>query len=131
MLAADHADPSTTPPKAATGAAATNMDGRKSCRLWTLDFGLWTLDFRCRGFLYEPHGGCVQLSQFGFARFVFRKFHEIAAFEKSPETFLLIAGEQIRALEFIQKFLRGPFRRAEVKAFFEISSCGVRHGDYK
>ena len=41
--------------------------------------------------------------------------------ENSPRLFLLFRRQQIRALQFVQKFLGRPFRRVEIKPFFEIS----------
>jgi len=73
----------------------------------------------------------VQFAQLRFARFVFGKFDEVAAFQKFAEAFLLFGQQQIRGLQFVQKFLGRAFRRAEIKLLLEVSADGIGNQNAK
>ena len=73
----------------------------------------------------------MQPAQFRFGRFIFGEFHEVAAFEKPAQAFLLFADQQIRSAEFVQKFLRRAFGRAKLKTLFQVSPGRVRNRDDK
>ncbi len=96
-----------------------------------LNRGLWTGDFRRLRFFDQPHGRTVQAAQFRFARFVFRKLHQVAAREKIAEALFLFPHQQIRAAQLAQKFLRRPLRRAEIKSLLQIRSRRVRNRNDK
>ena len=131
--AAGRAVPSATPATAAAATATKNMDGAKvmrtPSRLWA--FGLWTLDFARFGFFNQPQGGIMKVAQLRFARFVFGEFYKVAAFQKFNELFLLLRRQQVRVLQFVQKFLGRAFRRAEIEPLFEVNTDRVRNQDAK
>src|SRR5690349_17112901 len=96
------------------------MDARTSCWLWTLDFGLWTLDFHRLCFFDKSERRVVQISQLQFDRLELRELHEVTALEKIAEAVLLVAREQIGFLQFVEKFLRRLLRRVELESLFQI-----------
>src|SRR5258706_15775655 len=90
------AGPSATPGTAAATATIENMDGQRSSGVWRLGSGVWGFN-AWLGFFDEFHRRPMQAAQFIFTRFVFGELHEIAAFQKVGEAFLLFHCQQIRA----------------------------------
>ena len=96
------------------------MDGQRSCRLWALDFGLRTLDFRWLGFFHQSQSRAMQSAKLGFARFVFCELDQVATLEEIAKAILLVTRQPIGALQLVQKFFRRAFWRVKFESYFEI-----------
>src|SRR6266853_5719408 len=71
----------------------------------------------------------MKILKLGLHRLEASELDQVAALQELGQALLLVPREQVRALQFIKKFLGRAFRRAEIETFLKIPPDGIRNED--
>jgi hypothetical protein len=82
-------------------------------------------------FFHQPESGFVQVAQLGLARLILGKFYQVAALEEFAQTLFLVACQQFRSLQFVQKLFGGALGRVEIEPFLQIPTNRIGNENAK
>src|SRR6476660_8695612 len=109
------------------------MDGQRSFeRLHRLKAWISTADWRDGngfGFFDQAQRRSMQIAELGLARLIFGKLYQVAAFKKFGQAFLLVTGESICRLQFVEELFGGSLRRMKIKTFLQVQPNRIGNQD--